>query len=104
MSLSYEQRTTRTPLTWSLHISTSPHLHLRSLHLTSFNQQIGLALPTNIIIFSSGFVALLLQAHLSVAFVYLKSYIGRVFIVSCKNEPTSIPQLRTDTFHVPSYI
>ena len=92
MYLSYEQRTTRTPLTWSLHISTSPHLHLRSLHLKSINQHIGLGSSTNTII--------------TVAFVCLKEYIyiGCVLIGSSESESTSVHQLRVDTRHVPSHI
>ena len=69
------------------HLHTSPHLHIRSLHLSlahhqfsstekieSINQRTGLGTPNNTIIFSSVFGALFLQAYQTVACVCLQSY------------------------------
>ena len=99
MSLSYERRTDASP--------TCAHSFLLTMNGLSsaerINQQstyrLGVA-DRRLLCWSS----LLLQAHLSVAFVCLKSYIGCVFVGSSESEPTSVHQLIADTRRMPSHI
>ena len=87
MPLSYEQRTTRTPLKRG-HSTSTPlrYLYLNLAHhqpssaeqSKSIIQHTGLGSPINVIFLSSVFETLLLQAHLTVAFACLKSY--RLFL------------------------
>ena len=81
LSLSYEQRTTRTPRTWPLHIYISEPTHLNHTSQSAFSCRAKQNLSTyrlgvadNITILPSSVVGALLQVHVTVACVCLTSY------------------------------